>query len=113
MYLPVYDNYKDVNVEVQLKEEDSLIREVQRLVEIKRKYPKLFGCGNDFELISDTYPLVFTRKSGEEKLICAINPSEREYKLDVKKGEMLSASNVEVSDNSIVLKPTSYLWMKY
>lgn len=112
MYLPIYHDYKEVNVEAQLKKEGSLIKEVQKLVEIKRTYPELFGCGNEFELISDTYPLVFKRTTGQESLICAVNPSEREYKLDMKAGEVLASSHVEISENKITLKPISYVWMK-
>lgn len=112
MYLPIYSNYKDINVEAQLDKEASLIREVQKLVEVKRAYPELFGCGNEFELISDTYPLVFKRTTGEESLICAVNPSDREYVLDMKLGEVLSSSNVVISESSIILKPISYVWMK-
>lgn len=112
MYLPIYDNYKDVNVEEQLKEEGSLIKEVQKLVEIKRTHPELFGCGNEFELISDTYPLVFKRTTGEESFICAVNPSEREYTLNIKAGDVLASSCVEILENKITLKPISYVWMK-
>ena len=112
MYLPIYDDYKEINVDTQLKEEDSLINEVQKLVEIKRTYPELFGCGNEFELISDTYPLVFKRTTGEESLLCAVNPSERECTVDIKTGEVLASSNAEITENKITLKPISYIWMK-
>ena len=112
MYLPIYDNYKDVNVEAQLNEEGSLIKEVRKLVEVKRAYPELFGCGNEFELISDTYPLVFKRTTDEKSLICAVNPSEREYTVDMEMGKVLASSNIEIGENQITLKPISYAWME-
>lgn len=111
MYLPIYKNYIDVNVEAQEKRTDSLINEVKKLVVVKRQYPELFSCGNKFELLSDEYPLVFKRTNGKVIFICAVNPSEREYTLEIEAGEMLASSNVEVGEGTITLKAVSYVWM--
>ena len=110
LYLPIHENYNEVNVQVQLGENHSLINEVRKLVEVKRKYPDLFSCGNEFELVSDTYPLVFKRTTGKEIFICAVNPSEREYTLEIEIGEVLAALNVDMKGKCIVLKPISYIW---
>lgn len=112
LYLPVYDSYEEINVEAQEKDEHSLLNEVKKLVEVKRGLPELFACGNDFELVSDDYPLVFKRSTGEDTFICAVNPSEREYILDMKAGEVLASSNVVLRENKIVLSAASYLWMR-
>ena len=85
---------------------------MRKLVEVKREHANLFACGNEFELVSETYPLVYKRTSGDETLICAINPSEREYTVDVKVGEVLASANAEVTEDGITLKETSYVWMK-
>lgn len=111
-YLPIYDSYKDINVKKQEQEENSLINEVKKLVDIKRNHPELFACGNTFELVSEDYPLVFKRTNGKEALICAVNPSEREYTLDMKEGQVLAASNADVNEQKVVLKAVSYVWMK-
>lgn len=112
LYLPVYDNYVEVNVEEQECTEDSLIKEVKKLVEVKRNHPALFACGNEFEVVSDDYPVVFKRSNGTDTFICAVNPCEREYTLDMKSGEVLASSNAEVKDENITLRAISYVWMK-
>ena len=112
LYLPVYDSYKEINVAAQEKEENSLIKEVKKLVEVKRSHPELFACGNDFELVSDGYPLIFKRTTGKETFVCAVNPSEREYTLDMKAGEILASANMEMAADGITLKPISYAWIK-
>ena len=111
-YLPVYEDYKKINVEKQVSEPDSLLNEVKKLVAIKREYPELFACGNEFALVSQNYPLVFRRKSGNQTLLCAVNPSEREYSLEVEQGQVLASSNAELKDGSVLMRPVSYLWMK-
>lgn len=111
LYLPIYDDYKEIHVEAQEKEEHSLITEVKKLVEVKRMHPELFSCGNDFKLVSDSYPLLFQRKAEDVSLLCAVNPTDRTYTLDMNVGEVLASSNVEICDGKIILKATSYLWM--
>ena len=81
-------------------------------MEVKRSHPELFACGNDFELVSDGYPLIFKRTTGKETFACAVNPSEREYPVKMGAGEMLASSNVILKENEIVLNAVSYVWMK-
>lgn len=113
LYLPVYESYKEINVQRQEQEEDSLLQEVKKLVEVKRSHPELFACGNAFELVSEDYPLIFKRTSGEEIFLCAVNPSKREYVLNIKGGEVLAASNVLVEEDRVVMRGLSYLWIKH
>ncbi|MBQ8231621.1 MAG: hypothetical protein IJZ34_06830, partial [Lachnospiraceae bacterium] len=47
---------------------------------------------------------------GKEIFICAVNPSEREYTLEIEIGEVLISLNVDVERKCIVLKPISYIW---
>ncbi|MBQ6830866.1 MAG: glycosylase [Clostridia bacterium] len=112
MYLPIYDDYKDINVETQEAQENSLINTVKRMVAVKREYPELFASDNAFEVISDDYPAIFKRSDGENTLLCIVNPSERVYTLDVQTGETLISSNVTVEDGKVTMKGVSYLWMK-
>lgn len=112
LYLPANENYTEVNVQSQTEKKDSLMHEVQKMVQVKREHPELFACGNEFEVVSDTYPLVIKRTTGEDTFICAVNPSEREYTLDVKAGEILADTNIDVKDGIVTLKAVSYVWMK-
>lgn len=111
-YLPINENYQTVNVETEEKNPDSLINTVRELVRVKRENPELFGAGNEFELISDTYPLIFKRKGDNGALFCAVNPSKREIKIQNPSGEILASNNVEINDTEITLKETSFIWMK-
>lgn len=112
LYLPVYDDFKELNAAKQEKDPDSLLNEVKKLVEIKRKYPQLFGAGNQFELLTDKYPLCFRRTNGAESLLCVVNPSKNEYRLERNKGKVLASANTELHEDSIVMKGCSYLWIK-
>ncbi len=112
LYLPVHDSYRQINVEAQQKDEASLLNEVRKLVAVKREYADLFACGNDFKVVSDHYPLVYQRTTADATLVCAVNPSEREYRFDMKTGEVLASNHVEIFDEYIVLKPLSYAWIK-
>lgn len=111
-YLPIYDSYREINVKAQEQKENSLINEVKKLVDIKRSHPEIFACGNQFELISEGYPLVFKRTNGKETLICAVNPSERTYTLEENVRQVLASSNVTFECGKAVLHADSYLWGK-
>lgn len=111
-YLPINDNFEMVNVEAEEKDPDSLINTVRELVRIKRENPDLFGAANEFELVSDTYPLVFKRKCEKGELLCAVNPSAREEKIENFGGEILFSHNAEINEKQIVLKEASFIWMK-
>ncbi|MBE7090425.1 MAG: glycosylase [Clostridiales bacterium] len=70
-------------VEKQLKDSNSILSEVKRLIAIRRANEVLQETA-DFELISDDIPLLYTRTLGEEKVLVAINPSETERVVPVK-----------------------------
>ena len=62
--------------------------------------------------MSDTYPLVFKRKSADSELICIFNPSENTYKLDNPEGLVLASNNATVNDSEIVMNAASFVWVK-
>lgn len=64
-------------VEAQMENEDSLWREVQRLIALRKKYPALLSFGT-FEPVfvkKNTYPFIYRRRSGEECIYVILNPS--------------------------------------
>ncbi len=111
-YLPINESFKEVNVESEERDAASLYNTVKNLVAIKRANPDLFDATNSFELISDTYPLIFKRKGENGELFCIINPSNREYRIEKSNGDILASYNAEISKNDIILKGTSFVWMK-
>lgn len=112
LYLPVSEDYKTVNCETQQKDENSLLNTVKRLVDIKRSYPALFESTGGFELVCNGYPAVFKRKGADGEMLCAVNPSDREYRLDIIPQIVLSSNNAETDGSGIVMKACSYIWAK-
>lgn len=111
LYLPVNSDYKRVNCEVMEKDNNSLTNTVKSLVDIKRKYLAEFSLDSDFELLSDTYPVVFKRKKNNKSFICAVNPSDRHYTIDLPEGsQVLISNNVQFENSKAKMCGVSYLW---
>lgn len=107
LYLPIGD--KKINAEDQEKRPDSLMNAIKEILKVRKQTPQL--CADDpMELISDTYPLIYTRGE-KEKILIALNPSDREYTIDYQ-GEVLLSHNVEKCDKGFVLKAQSYIYIK-
>ncbi len=112
LYLPINENYKTVNCEDMEKDENSLINAVKAMVAAKREYLADFTPEADFELVNNTYPLVFKRTDNGKTFFCAINPSDREYTVDVPaNGKVLLSGNVKVEGGKAKMGGVSYLWM--
>ncbi|MBQ9388101.1 MAG: glycosylase [Lachnospiraceae bacterium] len=110
LYLPINENYTEVNCESMEKDENSLINTVKSLLDIKRRF--FGGLENGLEVINDDYPMVFSRKKDGATFLCAVNPSDREYEIEVPEGgRILSSLNAQVSGNKAKLGGVSYLWI--
>lgn len=112
LYLPINENYTTVNCEDREKDENSLVNAVKAMVAAKREHLADFTPSGEFELVNMTYPLVFKRTENGKSFYCAVNPSEREYTIDVpQNAKVLSQNNVAVADGKAQMKGVSYLWM--
>ncbi len=112
VYLPINENYKTVNCEDMEKDENSLINAVKAMVAAKREYLADFTPEADFELVNNTYPLVFKRTDNGKTFFCAINPSDRDYTVDLPaNGKVLLSNNVKVKGDKAKMDGVSYLWM--
>ena len=70
----------------QMASKDSLRSEVKRLIEIRQSYTELQSLG-DIEFIcykENEYPLAYIRSSSEGKIMCIINPSDKECSFETK-----------------------------
>lgn len=110
MYLPINENYSTVNCEEMEKKKDSLINTVKDLVALKRKYLGDFSINAEFDVVNDGYPLVFKRVQKEKSFICIINPSSRQYTLDLPKNSEILISNNIIKNEKIEICGTSFLW---
>lgn len=111
LYLPINDDYTTVNCEDMLKDKSSLINTVKELVEVKRKYFANLSVNSEFDLVSDTYPLIFKRKTDKETFICIINPSECEYTVDLSEDyNVLLSNNAQIKDGKAKMQGVSFVW---
>lgn len=79
LYLPVDNSPDRPVVSVQEKQRDSLLNRVRRLVALRKAHPALQAAAS-FEVIyaePGSYPFVYLRSHGEERLLVAVNPSSR------------------------------------
>lgn len=111
LYLPVNENYKDVNCARMSADENSLMNTVKHLVDIKRKVLSPFSQDGEFEVVSRTYPIVFTRKKGIEQFFCAVNPSDLKYEIKLpENSRVLSSHNAEIDGKTARLNGIGFLW---
>lgn len=111
LYLPIYDNYKKVNVEDMEKDKNSLINTVKALVAAKREYLADFTPEGTFELVNDDYPLVFKRTDNGKTFVCAVNPSDRDYTVELpENSKVLISENVKVKGTKAKMGGVSFVW---
>lgn len=111
-YLPVNENYTTVNCEEMEKDPCSLMNAVKAMVAAKREFLADFTPDAAFELVNVDYPLVFKRTEGSKTFLCAVNPSERTYTVEVPAdGKVIACGNVQVNGTTAQMGGVSYLWM--
>jgi len=76
-YLPTDSREGAPTVENQLKDENSLLLFVKKLIAL-HKSEKAFHAEGDFNIIERGYPFVFERFADNKKFLIAINPSDRQ-----------------------------------
>jgi len=79
LYLPIDPAKNRPTVEAQEKDPSSLLHHIRRLASLRREHPALAGDG-DFEAVyaeKKRYPFIYQRKLGGERILVAINPSDR------------------------------------
>jgi len=94
LYLPVDPSIHRPNVADQDADPQSLLNRVRALTRLRLKYTTL-QADADFEVVygdSVKLPFVYTRTKGEQKLLIALNPANREVSVD------LPFSSLEILD---------------
>ena len=85
LYIPLDPDPKRPNVKDQLSDSDSLLGEVQKLIRIRKEH-QAFGNSGGIEFICDGgkgKPLAYYRRSGEERILVAVNPTDKDFVLPV------------------------------
>ena len=101
LYLPLDDSKEAPTVASQLKEDNSLLNTVKRLIQLRKSSPA-FSADGGFELLfakKNKFPFVYMRKKGRDKFVVALNPTNNDVKAD------FDVCGVKVC---LELKPASY-----
>ena len=119
LYVPQDESQDRPTVENQIKDENSLWKEVQKLIKIRQENKTLQNLA-EIEFLSDgsTYPLIYQRieKSTQEKITVILNPSEKECSYKIKDGQIIcsnsSNAKIDKNDGKIFVPPVSYAIVK-
>ena len=94
-------------VKKQMEDENSLYREIQKLITVRQSHQALQSKG-EIQFVyakENTYPFAYMRSSNEEKILVVINPSNREesFAFDNKLGKAVYTlgGKVEVADGYV------------
>lgn len=105
-YLPV-SKQKNISVEAQEKDENSLLNTVRKLVKIRKEYP-CFYASSAQKFIETGYPAVIERTDGKTTAVVLVNPSDNTYEREIAFDKNLAAVNCEFAGDKIILKPQSF-----
>lgn len=112
LYLPV-DNEIGRSVEAQEKDENSLLNTVKELIKIRKEHSAL-NVSSEQEIVyieGEGYPVIFRRKSGNESILVAINPSNEPKNVKMS-GEVLLGQNYTKNGDEVCLTGKSFLIVK-
>lgn len=107
IYLPV-EKSLNISVESQEKDAESLLNTVKTLIKIRKRTPALLYDAEYSVDLSKEYPLVYTRRKDNQKILVAINPSGKPVRIDYKIKKAIYGNNYELSDG-IELKAQGFI----
>ena len=112
-WIEVIDNYKDINAENNIKDENSIFNHYKKLIKLRKEY-KVISEGKTIPILKDDQNVfAFIREYNNEKLLvinnfygneCTIDLSNIDF--DIKKSKcLLSNYDEAVLDNTLKLRP--------
>lgn len=108
-YLPTDSREGAPTVEEQLRDTNSLLSFVKKLILLRKANPELSQV-SDLNILLPSYPLVYERTVQDKKLFIAINPSgyRRHYDMPNIK-QVIFSQNIEVDGSHLVMEGNSYI----
>lgn len=111
-WINVNENYREINVKAQLKDENSILNFYKKMIKIRKQYETLIYGSYDLILDEDDKIYAYTRTMNNEKFIIIVNLSHDEakycYDEELNYNELL-ISNYNVDEHDVikefVLKP--------
>ena len=108
-YLPTDSSRGAPTVEAQLNDENSILNFTKKLIQL-HKSTKALEAEGEFKVIQKGYPFIFEREKDGERLVIAINPSDKRVKADIGKYEkILMSQNISLLDNDIEMQGVSFV----
>ena len=99
---------RDLTVEQQLADPDSLLHFVRKLIAYHKATDALWAEG-ELEILEPGYPFVYVRSSGEKKVLVAINPSDTcRYIPMAEGGKPVFVQNAKVENGMLVMDSVSF-----
>ena len=99
-------------VEKELKDKDSLLNYVKKMVKIRKEHPALQEDG-DFKVIQTGYPAIYDRTLGDETIRVIINPSDRCYTLNIAdECDIIFSKNTQMKKNGLEIGTCSVVLLK-
>ncbi|MHA6248045.1 alpha-amylase family glycosyl hydrolase [Pontibacter sp. CAU 1760] len=110
-WLPVNDNYKEVNVAVEEKNPNSILNHFREMVSVRDKNPVLVYGAYRLLLPDHKQVYAYTRTLGDEKMLVLLNFSEQEPSItlpdDLKLKDVVinNYDAVKATGKRVTLKP--------
>lgn len=104
-WINVNENYKNINVQAQLKDEKSILNFYKKMITIRKEYKTLIYGSYDLILDEDEKIYAYTRTMGNEKFIVIVNLSHDEAKYNYEEElnyEGLLLSNYNVDKHNVI-----------
>ncbi len=117
LYIQIDPDKNRPTVKNSIKNGDSLLNEVKKLIKIRQSLPALQSCGKiDFVFAKENaYPLAYVRSDENEKILVVINPSENECEFEIDAVEdkvVYQNGNISFKNGKIVSLPQSAAFIK-
>lgn len=112
-YIPCDDAKDAPTVEAQQNDENSLLNHVKKMIAIRKAHPALQEDGA-FQVVSTTsYPAIYERSLGNEKIRVIINPSVQTSTVELLNvDEVYIEHNVSLQGTTATIGPCSYMVYK-
>lgn len=110
IYIPQDENPDAPTVSKQENDPESLLNHLKKIIALRKKYPALAEDG-DFEVISNSYPAIYKRSLHDETIIVALNPSNREYEIEIN-GDVLISMSCDVENGKAKFSGCGYIIYK-
>ena len=111
LYIKMDPDEDRPTVEGQLRDGNSLLSEIKRIIAVRKLHKALQSKGAVEFVYAEGYPLAYVRSCEDEKILVVINPSDKEcsFELDVRVEESIYrlGKGVEVGEGKVTALPQS------